>query len=60
LVVTNIGQFFITVSLGEIKLENQSVFMISPGAPMGKLLIGKKVGDEFEMNKNLIKVSAII
>ena len=51
LVLTNIGSFFITVSLGEIKIENQSVFMISPGSPIGKLLIGKKVGDEFEMNK---------
>ncbi|MBC7653959.1 MAG: hypothetical protein H7098_05720, partial [Oligoflexus sp.] len=33
LVLTNIGSFFITVSLGEIKIESQSVFMISPGSP---------------------------
>jgi hypothetical protein len=59
LVITNIGRFFITVSLGEIKLENQSVFMISPGSPIAKLLNGKKVGGEFEMNKKLIQVLAI-
>lgn len=59
LVLTNIGSFFITVSLGEIKIESQSVFMISPGSPIGKLLNGKKVGDEFEMNKKLIRVLVI-
>ncbi|OAQ42333.1 hypothetical protein A5893_04275 [Pedobacter psychrophilus] len=59
LVVTNIGSFFITVSLGEVKIENQSVFMISPGSPIGKLLIGKNVGDNFEMNKKLINIIAI-
>ncbi len=59
LVVTNIGSFFITVSLGEIKIDNQSVFMISPVSPIGKLLIGKKAGDEFEMNKKMINVLAI-
>jgi transcription elongation GreA/GreB family factor len=56
IVNTSIGSFFISISLGEIKVANQAVFVISPASPLGKLLIGKKNGDQFEMNKNKIKI----
>ena len=59
LVNTNIGLFFISISLGEIKVDGQSVFMISQVSPLGQLLIGKKQDDEFEMNKREIKILAI-
>ena len=56
IVNTTIGNFFVSISLGEINLENQSVFVISPVSPLGKLLIGKKLGDQFEMNQKEIKI----
>jgi predicted RNase H-like nuclease (RuvC/YqgF family) len=56
IVNTSIGSFFISISLGEIKIKNQAVFVISPASPLGKLLIGKKKGDQFEMNKNKIEI----
>ncbi len=56
IVNTNIGRFFISISLGEITVDNWSVFVISPVSPLGKLLIGKKTGDEFEMNNKKIKI----
>lgn len=59
LVNTNIGLFFISISMGEIQMEDQSVFMISPVAPLGQLLIGKKVNDVFEMNTREIKILEI-
>jgi hypothetical protein len=59
IVETTIGNFFISISLGEIMVNNQSVFVISPVSPLGNLLIGKKVGDQFEMNKKEIKILKI-
>ena len=56
IVNTTIGNFFVSISLGEINVENQSVFLISPVSPLGKLLIGKKAGDQFEMNQKEIKI----
>ena len=56
IVYTSIGSFFISISLGEVKVGNQAVFVISPASPLGKLLIGRKKGDQFEMNKNKIEI----
>jgi transcription elongation GreA/GreB family factor len=56
LVKTSIGTFFIAVSLGEIKVNSESVMVISPASPLGKLLIGKKIGEVFELNKNKINI----
>lgn len=59
LIETNIGWFFISVSFGEIIVLEQAIIVISPISPLGKSLIGKKLNDEFEMNKRSIKILAI-
>jgi hypothetical protein len=56
LVKTNIGNFFISIGLGEIVVEQHPVFLISAVSPLGKLIIGKNEGDQFEMNKKEIKI----
>jgi transcription elongation GreA/GreB family factor len=45
LVKTNKGFIFLGVALGKASIENHSVFSISPESPLGKLLMGKMVGD---------------
>ena len=59
LVQTNIGWFFISVSFGEIRILEQAVIVISPVSPLGKLLIGKKVNEEFFMNNQNLNIFAI-
>lgn len=59
LVETNIGIFLISISLGEVKYQNKSVFMISQASPLGQLLIGKELNDVFDMNKREIKIIEI-
>jgi hypothetical protein len=59
LVNTNIGLFFISISMGEIKVKDKSVIMISQASPLGQLLIGKMQNDVFEMNKREIKIIEI-
>ena len=57
LVETNNGLFYIAVSLGEIKLNDKKIFVISTESPLGKLLFGKKKGEEIILNntKQIIK-----
>jgi hypothetical protein len=59
LIETNIGWFFISISFGELRVFEQAIVVISPISPLGKLLIGKKGDDEFEMNKRSLKILSV-
>jgi len=52
LVETDKGFFYIAVSLGEISLKKQKIFLISPEGPLAKALNGKKNGEEISLNGN--------
>ena len=49
-VETEKGKFFIAVSLGEISLNQEKIFVISTESPLAKAMNGKKEGDIFLMN----------
>jgi len=53
LVVTNHINYFLAVSAGEIKIENQVYYAISPSSPIGKLLLGKRVGEVITYNREI-------
>lgn len=57
LVYTSQGNFYISISAGQLHLGKDSIFAISAVSPIGKLLLGKKKGDQFDFNgkKYLIK-----
>lgn len=57
LVITSEGSFYISISAGELNHDGQKFFAVSQAAPIGKLFIGKKVGNELNFNskKYLIK-----
>lgn len=42
--------FFVAAGLGKITFEDQLLLLISPHAPLAKLLFGKKVADRIEFN----------
>jgi len=48
LVTTNRGKYFIAIGIGKIEIENEIYFVISLDSPVGKLLLGKSVGEEIE------------
>lgn len=50
LVITNNGSFYISISAGQLQLEGKTYFAISAASPIGKLLIGKEVGEKFDFN----------
>ena len=44
---TSMGDFFLSVSIGQVEIEGNKIMIISPQSPIGALLIGKIVGDSF-------------
>jgi len=46
LVYTAQDNYFISIPFGKIKIDETSVFCISPVSPVGKMLLGKQVGDK--------------
>ncbi|WP_379964682.1 hypothetical protein [Epilithonimonas sp. UC225_85] len=50
IVKTEKGLFFISVSLGEIKVENEKIICISPESPLAKAMNGKQKDEVFSLN----------
>lgn len=59
LVETNKGRFYISLGLGKLKVEEETVFAVSPEAPLGKLMLMKKAGDTFTFNNTDYKINSI-
>jgi hypothetical protein len=56
LVVTNKGNYYLSISLGKITLDSGDYFLISAVTPIGKLLVGKSVGDIVAFNSKSIEI----
>ena len=59
LVITNLGKYYISISLGKVKIDSIDYFLISAVTPIGKLLIGKSVGERIKMNGQNILITDI-
>ena len=59
LVFTNNGNFFISVSAGQFKINGQTIFAISAVSPIGKSLSGIKKGGKFNFNGKEFEVLEI-
>jgi transcription elongation GreA/GreB family factor len=55
-VVTENANYFLSISLGQIKIDNQTYFAISPLAPLAKAMVGKKAGETFTFRDKTIKI----
>ena len=56
LVSTNQANYFISIGIGVLVVDNQHFYCISPVAPIGEKLMGLKAGDEFEFQGNLVQI----
>lgn len=59
LIQTEKGLYFLSVSIGQIKVDNKSVFAVSLASPIGKVLVGLSVGDTFSFNGSAQTIQAI-
>lgn len=60
LVISNQGNYFISVGLGLIETNGEKYFAISLASPIGKLCEGKSVGDTFAFRDKTFKIIEII
>lgn len=60
LVETSIGWFYLSVGLGQLTVVGQVVFCLTPIAPFGQVLIGKKAGDQLLWQGKEVEVIEII
>ena len=50
LVITNTGNFYISVSAGQLKINDITYFAVSPFSPIAKVLMGLKTGQKTSFN----------
>jgi hypothetical protein len=50
LVTTNHGLFYLAIGLGKIEVDGNTYFIISPQSPIGLQMVGKTIGERFEVN----------
>ncbi len=59
-VYTTKSNYFIGVSAGEIIIDEQHFFAISPATPIGKLLMSKSEGDSFQFRQQDIRILKVL
>ena len=59
-VFTNQFNYFICISAGELKVNDQSFFAIAPNTPLALQLMGKVVGDRVEFRGTRIEIKALL
>lgn len=59
LTITNKGNFYVSVGLGKITIDDETYYAISPTAPIAVALLGKRVGEGAMFNGQQFTVMAI-
>jgi transcription elongation GreA/GreB family factor len=59
LVHTSQGYFYVSVSLGIIESDGYHFYCISPEAPLGSALLGKRVGDLVTINGRSFQIMTV-
>jgi transcription elongation GreA/GreB family factor len=59
LVVANGIYLFVSAALPKITVEGKSILALSPQSPLGAMMMGKRVGDTFEVNGTKYSIQEI-
>ncbi|MET6989442.1 3-oxoacyl-ACP synthase [Sediminicola arcticus] len=60
LVITNISRYYLAVSAGEVFINGEAYYAISPNTPIGKLVLGKTENEIMVFNGKEILIKEII
>lgn len=58
-ITTNKGIFYIAISIGSVTINEAVFFIITPESPIGKVFMGKKVGDTVQWNNSSYTLKTI-
>tara|TARA_R110001583_G_scaffold195237_1_gene370838 strand:+ start:183 stop:656 length:474 start_codon:yes stop_codon:yes gene_type:complete len=59
-VFTSASNYYIAISAGELKVNNETVYAISANTPIGLLLIGKQAGDTIAFRDTKFTITKVI
>jgi transcription elongation GreA/GreB family factor len=59
LVQTTNGYYFIALGVGQVKVLNETVFVVSPVSPVGKVMLNKQQGDQAQFNALKFTINSI-
>ncbi len=51
--------FMILTSIGRLEVDGKDIFIVSAVAPISKILLGKKAGDQFIFNKKELTIDEL-
>jgi transcription elongation GreA/GreB family factor len=60
LVITNLGNFFISISAGKITSNGQDYFAISTASPLGSKLLGLSAGQTAQLDKREYLIKEVL
>lgn len=60
IIYTTKGNYFLAISIGEVLINDKIFYVISPSSPIGTLLLGKRVGEDFIFNGVKINIIDIV
>lgn len=60
LIITNQGNYYISVALGKMELNGETYFCISTKAPIVQKMRGKKKGEFFTLNGKEIEIKEVL
>lgn len=59
LVETTNGLYFLAVGFGKAEMDGKAYFVISPAAPIGQAMLGKKAGEPIEFRGQEMTITAL-
>lgn len=60
IVYTSQNNYFIAISAGKLKIDSQTFYAISPNTPIGKLLLGKTIGNTITFREQQFVIHNIL
>ncbi len=59
LVITSMGNYYLSVSCGNIEYKGATYFGISPLTPIGQAMLGKEASDSFEVRGSRATINSV-
>tara|TARA_R110002051_G_scaffold317989_1_gene399735 strand:+ start:213 stop:668 length:456 start_codon:yes stop_codon:yes gene_type:complete len=60
LVQVGSDQYLISISLGQVTVDGQKLFMLSKGSPLGEILVGRKKSDQVEFRGRKLTITELL
>ena len=60
LVITGEGRYYLAAAVGRVGLHGVNYFVLSTAAPLGRALLGKRVGEEVTVRGRKLKIEVVI